>query len=255
MTDLQTFLDFALDCAWQAGRISLGHYQNGVQVERKADNSPVTVADRAIEQMLREKIAARWPTHGLIGEEYGMVSGSSELTWVVDPIDGTKSFMCGVPFYANLVALVDDEGPLLGVMHYPALNEMIYAARGQGCYWNGRRCQVSDVADLADAALMTTDLDILYKPPFADRCQQLVQQTYFRRTWGDSYGYALVATGRADIMLEPTLAIWDAAPLAVIMQEAGGVYTDWQGKVDIRSGSALAANSTLHQQALQILAG
>ena len=253
MTELQDYLDFALDCAWKAGRIALGYYQTGVAVERKADNSPVTIADRGIEQMLRERITQQWPQHGIIGEEFGRIKGQSVYTWVIDPIDGTKSFAHGVPLFANLLALVNADGPLLGVMHYPALGEMIYAARGQGCFWNGRRCHVSTVDTLEDAALMTTDLDLLYDSSQAVACQRLVERTYFRRTWGDSYGYALVATGRAEIMLEPRLAVWDAAPLPVVLQEAGGIYTDWQGRVDIHSGSAVATNGVLHEQVMALI--
>lgn len=253
MTPIQHFLDFALDCAWKAGRISLGHFQTGVQVERKADNSPVTIADRAVEQMLRERITRTWPGHSIIGEEFGSANGVGQYTWVLDPIDGTKSFAQGVPLYANLIALTDPEGPLVGVAHYPALNEIIYAARGLGCYWNGRRCQVSTVDQLADAVLLTSELHTISLPKNAPAWQSLVSKTYFQRTWGDAYGYALVATGRAEIMLEPHLEIWDAAPFPVIMQEAGGTYTDWRGQVDIRGGNALATNGRLHAQAMEIL--
>ncbi len=253
MTDIQRYLDFALDCAWKAGRITLGHFQTGVQVERKADNSPVTVADRAVEHMLRERIRQTWPEHGIIGEEYGQVDSQSEFTWILDPIDGTKSFAQGVPLYANLIALVDSEGPLVGVAHYPALNETVYAARGSGCYWNGRRCQVSTVDKLEDAVLLTSEPNVISSPKNAPAWQSLVSRTYFQRTWGDAYGYALVATGRAEIMLEPHLAVWDAAPFPVIMQEAGGTYTDWRGQVDIRGGNALATNSRLHDQVMEIL--
>ncbi|HLV33620.1 MAG TPA: inositol monophosphatase family protein [Spirillospora sp.] len=255
MTAVREMLEFALDCAWKAGRISLGHYQNGIHVERKADNSPVTIADREVEQMLRERITRTWPEHGIIGEEYGEVPGKSEYTWIVDPIDGTKSFTCGVPFYANLIALIDAEGPLIGVAHYPALNDMIYAVRGQGCFWNGRRCHVSAVDKLEDAAVMTTDVDILLKPEQAAVCRQLLERAYFRRTWGDSYGYALVATGRAEIMIEPALAVWDAGPFPVIMAEAGGTFTDWRGNVDIYAGNAVATNGVLYSQVMEIIAG
>ncbi|MBZ0303231.1 MAG: inositol monophosphatase family protein [Anaerolineae bacterium] len=253
MTDVQQLLDFALECAWKAGRISLGHFLNGVAVERKADNSPVTVADREVEQMLRSRITQQWPEHGIIGEEFGRIESRSEFTWIVDPIDGTKSFTCGVPFYANLIALTDSQGPLIGVAHYPALNEMIYAARGLGCYWNGRRCHVSDVHKLEDAVLLTSDVSSYHTPARAAIWDQLTDRTYFQRTWGDAYGYLLVATGRAEIMLEPSLAVWDAGPMPVIMNEAGGHFSDWQGQVDIASGSAVATNGELYEPVMHII--
>ena len=151
---LDALLAFALDAAWQAGRVTLGHYQTGLAAERKADNSPVTLADRQAEQKLRDLITTAWPDHALIGEEYGHQPGRSDsgYTWIIDPIDGTKSFISGVPFYAVLLALVKDEQPLLGVMNFPALNEMVYARRGGCCFWNGRPARVSAVSRLADAA-------------------------------------------------------------------------------------------------------
>lgn len=252
-THIQQLLDFALDCAWKAGRISLNHYQNSVAVERKADNSPVTIADRAIEQMLRERITRELPEHGIIGEEYGTIEGKSEYTWIIDPIDGTKSFMCGVPFYAHLIGITDAEGPLIGVVYYPALNDMLYAARGMGCFWNGRRCRVSDVSRLEDAVLLTSEINAFRTPQKAALWQTLLDRTYFQRTWGDSYGYFMVATGRAEIMLEPWLAIWDAAPFPVIMAEAGGTFTDWQGRTAIDSGNAFATNGALYEQVMQII--
>jgi histidinol-phosphatase len=252
-TDIQALLDFSLDCAWKAGRFSLAHFQNNVAVERKADNSPVTIADRGIEQMLRERITHEWPEHGIIGEEFGRIDTTSEYTWILDPIDGTKSFACGVPFYANLIGLTDAEGPLIGVAYYPALDEMLYAVRGGGCFWNGRRCHVSEVNKLEDAVLLTSDINSFRTPHKAAVWKTMIERTYFQRTWGDAYGYALVATGRAEIMLEPALAVWDAAPFPVIMAEAGGTYTDWQGKVAIDTGSALATNGALYEQAMQII--
>ena len=251
--DVQELLHFAVECAWKAGRISLNHYQNHVAVERKADNSPVTIADRSIEEMLRERITSEWPEHGIIGEEFGIIESKSEYTWIVDPIDGTKSFMCGVPFYANLIGLTDAQGPLIGVAYYPALNDMLYAARGMGCFWNGRRCHVSRVDRLEDAVLLTSDLNSFRTPHKAAVWSTLLERTYFQRTWGDSYGYFMVATGRAEIMIEPALAIWDASPFPVIMAEAGGRYSDWQGRVEIDTGTAVATNGALYEQVMEII--
>jgi histidinol-phosphatase len=242
----QTLIDFALDAAWQAGRITLGHFQNQVSAERKSDNTPVTIADRQAEQKLRELIGKYWPDHGLLGEEFGQQPGASGYRWLIDPIDGTKSFVHGVPIYANLLALTKDDTPILGVAHFPALNETVYAYKGLGCFWNGRRAHVSTVDTLADAVLLTSDLNTM-----AERqpiWQRLVDATYIQRTWGDSYGYCLVATGRAEIMLDPIMALWDSGPFQTIMEEAGGTFTDWQGEATIYKPESLATNGLLFEQ-------
>lgn len=253
---LNTLLDFALDAAWQAGRTTLAHFQTGLVAERKADNSPVTIADRAAENVLRRLIMERWPDHSLIGEEYGHTAGSdgSEgYTWVIDPIDGTKSYVSGVPLYAVLLALVKDDEPLLGVMHFPGLNDMVYAARGRGCYWNGRPAKVSNVAKLSDAVLLTSDLNNFVPFNRQDAFQRLVDSTYIQRTWGDAYGYALVATGRAEIMLDPVMAVWDCGPLQVILEEAGGTFTDWEGTPTIFGGESIATNGLLFDEVMAIV--
>ena len=247
----QALLEFALDAVWQAGRITLGYFQAGVAVDRKADNTPVTIADREAEQRLRSLITQYWPDHGMVGEEFGRSVAASEYTWLIDPIDGTKSFVSGVPLYANLLALLDGNSALLGVMHFPALNETVYAMRGEGCYWNGRRAHVSSVEQLSDAVLLVSGLG-----EFGDKAaawQKLCQATYIQRTWGDAYGYALVATGRAEVMVDPVMALWDCAPLQVILEEAGGTFTDWQGHATIHAGEGLATNGRLLAQVLRTI--
>lgn len=255
MTDAtdQQFLQFALDAVWQAGRITLGYFQTGIQAEKKADNSPLTIADQQAEQKIRELIEARFPDHAILGEEYGRGQQQSRYTWVIDPIDGTKSFVAGVPLYANLLALLDGEQALLGIINLPALNEVVYAVRGKGCYWNGRRCSVSQTSQLKDAVLLASDLNT-FKHKEA-RWQRLIHSTYIQRTWGDAYGYALVATGRADLMVDPMMALWDAAPLQVILEEAGGTFTDWQGVATIHNEESVATNGRLYEQVMELLHG
>ena len=246
-------LEFALDATWQAGRITLGYFQTGVTAERKSDNTPVTIADREAEKHLRELISRYYPECSILGEEYGEQPGSSDLTWIIDPIDGTKSFVHGVPIYGCLLALVQDGQPLVGVAHFPALNETVYASRGGGGYWNGRRARVSAVDTLKEATLLCSDIGG-YKerqPAF----ETLVNSTCIQRTWGDSYGYLLVATGRAEIMLDPYMAVWDCGPLGVIMEEAGGTFTDWNGTPTIYGGSAIATNGALFDDVMRIISG
>ncbi len=251
----QDLLQFALDAAWQAGRITLGYFQTGVRANRKADNTPVTIADRQAEQKIRQMIGERWPEHGIHGEEYGRSPTDSPYTWIIDPIDGTKSFISGVPLYSTLIALLDGDKALLGVIHLPALQETVYAVRGGGCFWNGRRARVSAIDKLEDAVVLCSEMERQGEYGRQQAWQRIVDSTYVQRTWGDGYGYALVATGRAEIMVDPGLAPWDAAPLQVIMEEAGGTFTDWQGHPTIHAGEGIATNGLLHEQVLSLVKG
>jgi len=244
-------LEFALDAAWQAGRITLAHFQTGVKTNRKSDNTPVTVADQQAEQKIRQLISEYWPDHGIIGEEYGQSSSKSSFTWIIDPIDGTKSFVSGVPLYSTLMALTDGAKALIGIAHFPALGETIYAVRGGGCFWDGRRAHVSKVDNLSDAVILTSGLNYFGNKTAA--WQRLVDNTYTQRTWGDAYGYFLVATGRAEIMLDPAMHIWDSAPFQVILEEAGGTFTDWLGNPTIHAYESVATNRVLFEQVMSVI--
>ncbi|MDZ4770720.1 MAG: inositol monophosphatase family protein [Chloroflexota bacterium] len=249
---LDNALTFALDATFAAGRITLGMFQRSIAIERKGDDSPVTAADRMAEEYLREIIHTRYPSDGLIGEEYGAQPGGSGMTWIIDPIDGTKSFTHGVPLYGCLLALVDENNhPLVGVAHFPALNETVYARKGGGAFWNGRRARVSSTGELKNAIALTSDFNTWGERE--DSWQRVVAATYFQRTWGDSYGYALVATGRAEMMIDPWMAIWDCAPFAVILPEAGGTFTDWKGVSRIDGAESFATNGALYHEVLALL--
>ncbi len=248
-------LDFAVEVAWRAGRITLASYQTGVAAETKADDSPVTIADREAERVARALIEARFPHDGLVGEEDGEVRTGADRRWIVDPIDGTRSFIRGVPLYGVLLALEEEGDAVLGVMHFPALDETVYAARGQGCWWNGRRALVSDTTTLGDAFVVTTDAENIYRTGRGAGWDMLRARVAGWRTWGDCYGYALVATGRADVMLDPIMSLWDAAALAPIIDEAGGVFTDWDGRSGHTGGSAIATNAALARDIRTILSG
>jgi histidinol-phosphatase len=246
---LGDFLDFAADAAWQAGRQTLAHYQTGVAAQRKVDRSLVTVADRQAEQLLRDLIATRFPEHTIVGEEFGGDDRVSSHRWIIDPIDGTNTFVRGVPFYGVLVALEIDAAPVVGVAYFPALDEMVAAARGVGCYWNRRRARVSTVTALDEACIAYTDGHGLHKR-LGDTWVALQRDTALQRGWGDCYGHCLVATGRADIMLDPRMNPWDCAALIPILQEAGGRFTDWKGQVTIDGGDAVSTNGALHEDLL-----
>lgn len=252
---LRTLLDFAMDAAWQAGRITLGYFLRDITVEKKQDSTPVTIADRQAEQEIRKMINQYWPGHAILGEEFGLQGEPDGLTWIIDPIDGTKSFVHGVPLYATLLALVDGKTPLLGVIHLPALGESVYAARGEGCFWNGRPARVSQVNELDKAVLLATSLNQFKHCQKGAAWDRLMDATYIQRTWGDAYGYALVATGRAEIMLDPAMSLWDCGPLQVILEEAGGTFTDWQGNPTIFGSDSIATNGHLFDDVMRLVRG
>jgi histidinol phosphatase-like enzyme (inositol monophosphatase family) len=250
---LKSHLDFALDASWQAGRLTLSYFQTSLEIERKKDNSPVTIADKEAEKKLRALIERYYPDHGIIGEEFGTKESKNGWSWTVDPIDGTKSFICGVPFYSNLLALIDENGrSIVGVANFPALSEVIYAAQEIGAYWNGRRTRVNKVSELANAVLLASEIIKDYGEPRYTRFHKLLKETYIHRTWGDAYGYMLIATGRGDIMIDPMMKLWDCGPLQVILEEAGGTFTDWNGNRTIRAGESVATNGALFEKVMAI---
>jgi histidinol-phosphatase len=242
-----------MDAAWQAGRLVLGYFQRAVAVDRKADESPVTVADREGERLLRHLIEARFPDHAIVGEELGESKPGADHRWILDPIDGTQSFIRGVPLFGVLVGLEIAGEMAVGVAHYPALGEMVAAAKGHGCRWNGRPAHVSTTERLADAVLLCTDTaEMRRHAPAA--WSRLESAARLQRGWSDCYGYALVATGRADLMLDPVMKPWDCAALLPILEEAGGSFTDWSGRPTIDGGNGLATNGRLLDETLQLLA-
>jgi histidinol-phosphatase len=253
--DLRDTLDFAVHVAWRAGRAAFAHYQTGVASESKVDESPVTTADREAEDIARRLIAERYPDDGLLGEERGELRAGAARRWVLDPIDGTRTFVRGVPLFGVLIALEADGDAVLGVMHFPALAESVYAARGLGCWWNGQPARVSATARLDEALVVTTDVEHIERVGRRDGWNRLRAAAGLTRTWGDCYGYALVATGRAEAMLDPVLSIWDAAALAPIIAEAGGRFTSWDGADDYRAGSGVATNGALADAVRHTLAG
>ncbi len=235
----------AAELARLTGDIALGHYRSNLVVETKADGSPVTVADRAAEEAAREWVRRFFPEDGVLGEEFGEERPLARRRWVIDPIDGTKSFVRGTPLWGSLVALCEGERVLVGAAYFPAVGELIAAAPGAGCWWNGSRCAVSGVATLAAATVLTTDDRFLDRPERRAGWGRVAAAAAVARTWGDCFGYLLVATGRAELMCDPILSPWDAAALYPIVREAGGAFTDWEGREIAFGGSAVATNQAL----------
>ncbi|MCC6763408.1 MAG: histidinol phosphate phosphatase [Deltaproteobacteria bacterium] len=236
----------------EAGRFALGHFKTRLAVEAKADGSPVTLADRGAEERLRAVLGGAFPADGFLGEELGEASGTSGRRWIIDPIDGTQSFIRGVPLWGVLVALEDRGECVLGVVALPALGETLWAVRGQGAFANGAPARVAATA-LAGATICTSDASPRH---FGDKYagfELLLRATARHRGWGDCYGYALVATGRAEVMLDPLMNAWDAAAVKPIVEEAGGCFCAWDGTPTIYGGSALAMPAALRDQVLATL--
>jgi histidinol phosphatase-like enzyme (inositol monophosphatase family) len=227
------------------GDIALRHYRSRLVVETKADGSPVTAADRAAEEAARDWVRRFFPDDGVLGEEFGEERAGARRRWVIDPIDGTKSFVRGVPLWGSLVALCEGETVLAGAAYFPAAGELIAAAPGAGCWWNGSRCSVSPVARLVDATVLTTDDRFHERPTRRAGWERVAAAASIARTWGDCFGYLLVATGRAEMMCDAVLSPWDAAALYPIVCEAGGAFSDWEGRNTAFGGSAVATNGAL----------
>jgi histidinol-phosphatase len=253
---LNDYLAFITETAYRAGRLTLGYYQTGVRPDYKADDSPVTVADRLAEEYIRRQIEGHYPTHAIVGEEYGVKeTAGAAFRWFIDPIDGTKSFTRGVPLYGVLLGLEIDGEVQVGAAYFPALDEMVAAAAGLGCWWNGRRARVSEVDSLRRATMAFTDPASFAKQGREAAWQRLQAATYYRAGWSDAYGYLLVATGRIELMLDPIMEVWDCGPFPPILKEAGGYFGDWQGHVTVHAREALATSQRLLPEVLHVIQG
>lgn len=251
--DLKEYMEFARETALRAGEITLEYFQKNVKPDRKKDGSPVTIADRRAEAFIRQEIEKHYPSHDILGEEMGVREGSSGHRWIIDPIDGTQSFIHGVPLYGMLIGLEIDGRVEVGVANFPALNEIVYAATGLGCWWNGQRASVSQVTRLQDAVVCYTDIGNFKKYGGDEGFQQLSEAAWYRPGWGDAYGYMLVATGRAEVMLDPIMAVWDCAPFPPILREADGYFGDWEGNETIYGRRSVATSKALLPQVLAAL--
>ncbi len=244
-------LSVALEAATLGGRHTLNYFNRGVAVEIKADHTPVTQADREAEQIIRDYLLGKYPTHSILGEEYGSISGDPDYQWIIDPIDGTKSFVHGVPLFATLVGLQIRNEPTVGVIFAPALSEVVAAATGEGCWWNGHACRVSEVDDLSKALVCTSDA--MMSMERSDAYLDLVRRCKYSRTWGDAYGYLLVATGRCEIMIDAKMNPWDVCALIPVIEESGGTCTSWRGDRSINGGDLFATNARLYKPVAEAL--
>jgi histidinol phosphatase-like enzyme (inositol monophosphatase family) len=236
-----------------AGDVARGYYGSNPETRTKSDGSPVSVADINAERAAREWIEQRFPDDGIIGEELTPVRPSAARRWIVDPIDGTYTFLQSVPLWGTLVAVAEGDSVIAGAAYFPALDEIIAASLGEGCWWNGSRTSVSTISRLAEARLVTTDARFTRDTARRERWRSLQDSALTMRTWGDCYGYLLVATGRADIMVDDVISDWDCAALMPIITEAGGAFTDWLGRSTAFGGDAIATNAQLGTIVREIL--
>lgn len=254
----------AVELAWKAGNLTRDEYfqSDRYQTERKRDNSPVTTADKASEQLIRSLIAEAFPNDGVLGEEFGGELGQAEYEWIVDPIDGTKSFISGVPLYSTLVGIQHRGTSAAGVIYVPGTYEIVTAASGQGAWYaKGTPSQigawkpthVSRVNSLADGLFVTSQVDNFAKRGASIGYEKLEKLAYITRTWGDGYGYLLVATGRAEVMVDPIVSPWDIAAILPILQEAGGRCSSWTGEFNVQAGDCVGSNGWVHDAVLKAL--
>ncbi len=248
----QRALDAAVDAARAAGRIALKYFRGGFEVAKKADDTPVTPADREAEQAIVEILGRAFPDCGVLGEEFGG-RGTKEVRWIIDPIDGTKNFVRGIGIWATLIALEERGEVTVGVIHNPVTAELYTARRGAGAFLNGERIRVSDVAELGRAFFLHAGLGIVRKGGHWDGFARLIDATDRQRGFGDYMGYGLVAEGKAEIYAELDLKPWDLAAPKILVEEAGGRFTDFAGRPTIYTGTALATNGRLHDAALALL--
>ncbi|MEY2454929.1 MAG: hypothetical protein QOK06_23 [Acidimicrobiaceae bacterium] len=246
----RALLDEAVALAREAGASTLRWFRSDdLAVDRKGDGTPVTEADRHAESLVRAHIADAHPDDAILGEEEGSVDGTSGQRWIIDPIDGTKAFVHGVPLYSTLLAVEDEHGPLIGVIELPALGQTVYAGRGLGCWCNDEPARVSTRAKLRGSYLTTSGYEYWPEPMLL----ALRRSGMIMRTWGDGYGYSLVATGRVEAMVDPQAGTWDLAAMPVILAEASGRFSDLDGFDRIDGGHGLATNGLIHDEVIELL--
>ena len=247
MNDIKEFKLFAKHLAEISGKIIRNYFRTQIKIDSKADDSPVTIADKKAEEIMREEIMKQFPDHGILGEEFGEHNSSSSYKWILDPIDGTKSFICGTITFGTLIALVKDGEPILGVINQPILKEFLFGDNNSA-ELNDQKVKVRQCDNLSDAVLLTTDYLDIKKYQNGNKFDELTGKVKLYRNWGDCFGYYLLATGFADIMVDPIMNIWDSMALIPVIKGAGGIITDYQGKDPV-----IAASPEIHNKVIQIL--
>lgn len=255
MLDKNELLEYSNFCEKMtkiSGQNIRKYFRNEISIETKKDDSPVTIADKSTEEKLREMIMKEYPDHGILGEEFGKHNEDAEYQWILDPIDGTKSFVCGAVTFGTLIALTKKGQPVLGVFHQPILNEFLVGDNVQ-TYLNDNLVKINDVKNINEAVLLTTDHLGIEEFQDLKKFEKLMREVRLYRQWGDCYGYYLVASGFAQIMIDPIMSVWDSMALIPIIKGAGGVITDYQGNDAVKGDSIIASTPNIHNNIIQIL--
>lgn len=252
MDFLKEFQPFCKLLADKSAEIIRQYFRKSIYVEQKSDFSPVTIADKQSEEVMRDLIRKEFPGHGIIGEEFGEENPDSDFVWILDPIDGTKSFICGALSFGTLIALTYKKQPVLGVINHPILNEFL-VGDNKICLLNDMQVKVSEKNNLSEAVLLTTDHLNIKKFQNSEKFEKLINSVWLYRNWGDCYGYYLLATGFADIMIDPIMSIWDTMALIPIVNGAGGIITDYEGNDATKGNSIIAATPNLHSKVIELL--
>lgn len=252
---MENYLEFKKFITYLAnisGKIIKQYFRTAIDITSKTDDSPVTIADRKAEEVMREEIMKHFPDHGIIGEEFGNYKESAEYVWVLDPIDGTKSFICGALSFGTLIALLKNGKPILGAINQPVLSELLIGDNNSAEI-NGIKTKLRKCDNLSKSVLLTTDHLNIGKYQNQNSFEELIRKVKLYRNWGDCYGYYLVATGFADIMIDPIMSIWDSLPIIPIIKGAGGIITDYQGNDPVKGSSIIAASAGIHSEVINIL--
>ncbi|MFI5237300.1 MAG: histidinol-phosphatase [Ignavibacteriales bacterium] len=252
MSELNEFKNFCKILTDASSEVIKRYFRTKISIETKEDNSPVTIADKKAEEVIRELIGKHFPDHGIFGEEFGKTNEGSDYVWIIDPIDGTKSFICGAYSFGTLIGLLKNGKPILGVYNQPVLNDFLIGDNIETRI-NGEKSSVRSCNDLSKAVLLTTDHLNIEKYQDAEKFNSLVKKVKLYRNWGDCFGYYLLATGYADIMIDPIMSQWDLIPLIPIVNGAGGVITDYKGNDPVIGNSIIAASAGIHSEVISIL--
>lgn len=228
------------------------YFRSEISIETKHDDSPVTIADKSTEEKMREMIMKEYPDHGILGEEFGKYKENAEYQWILDPIDGTKSFICGAVTFGTLIAVMKNGKPILGVFHQPILNELLIGDNNSAKL-NDTLVKITDVEQLSEAVLLTTDHLSFEEFQNLAKFESLMRKVKLYRQWGDCYGYYLLASGFAQIMIDPIMSIWDTMALIPIIKGSGGIITDYHGNDPVTGNSIIAATPKIHKAVIEIL--
>ena len=249
MNDLKSFCRKLSD---ESGKIIKQYFRTEINVERKKDESPVTIADKKSEEIMRELIMKEFPDHGIIGEEFGKHNEDAEYKWILDPIDGTKSFITGTVTFGTLIALTQNNKPILGVINQPILNEFLIGDNDTA-ELNGKKVTMRECDNISQATLLASDHYMVGSFQNFEKFENLAKQVKLYRNWGDCFSYYLLSTGFADIMVDPIMNIWDLAALIPVVKGAGGEISDWHGNDAATGTSTIAANKKLHSAVVKML--